>query len=71
MAGGKTSRGSPGGFKYHKGGVFSRYSKREGSDIYYIRFKGPDGRRKKETAGTRKSDAVALLVDYVHERTER
>ena len=59
---GRTTRGSPGaGIKYHKGGIYSRYNKRDGQTYYFIRYTLPDGRRKREKVGTRKQDAKDLL----------
>ena len=66
-----TSRGSPGKqVKYHKGGVYSRYNKRDGQTYYFIRYTLPDGRRKKEKVGTRKQDANECQThDHVTEST--
>ena len=58
----KTIRGSPGKeVTYHKGGLYSRYNERDGRTYYFIRYMLPNGKRKKEKAGTRKKDAETLL----------
>jgi len=55
-------RGSPGKkINYHKGGIYSRYNKRDGKTYYYIRYTLTNGRRKKEKAGSRKKAAQDLL----------
>lgn len=46
---------------YHGGGIFSRVNKRDGRTYYFIRYTGPNGRRHKEKAGTRKRSAERLL----------
>ena len=58
---GKTTRGSPKRVTYHKGGIYARFNKRAGETYYFIRYMGPDGRRRKEKVGTRKQDAKDLL----------
>lgn len=48
-------------FDYHGGGIYSRHNDRDGRTYYFIRYTGPDGRRHKEKAGTRKRAAEQLL----------
>src|SRR5262245_10881290 len=55
------SRPSPGRKDRYEDGLFCRRNKRDGELYWFCRFTGPDGRRHKERAGTRKQDARELL----------
>ena len=41
---GRTTRGSPAAVTYHKGGVYSRRSERDGRTYYFIRYTLPNGK---------------------------
>lgn len=48
-------------FEYHGGGIYSRRNRRDGRTQFFIRYTLPNGKRKKEKAGTRKTGAKRLL----------
>ncbi len=57
------SRAGPGKREVYSRGIYSRTNRRDGITYWFIRYSLPDGRRKKEKAGTNKQDARDLLTN--------
>jgi hypothetical protein len=47
--------------------IYSRKNQRDRLTYWFIRYERPDGKRKKEKAGTTKQEAKELLVQRLHE----